>query len=518
MADVTLTAERIIRRFARDTNLLVAGRSVRISAAQPDTADLSATSRELTRMLSALGAHVVTASRHDATATASAAAAAHLLDIQLDAAGPDSEITATLLLGGASLPSRGDADGRIDFAGKHMPVSRLVAKGLGERGSVQGLRIGIAMVLEPKTAQLALLLAAAGAEVAVYAHPDEIDASVAEALRARGIDVDGSETLRGQAERAAALAFLERGFDILLDDGSHLIRLAHEDAPHLVKQWIGTNEETTSGLTPLRQMSALGILDTAVFAVNDAQMKTRFDNRYGTGQSCVFAIADALDRVGATVRDQPALVIGYGPVGEGVAAHLAALGAEVRVAEVDPVLALRAAHDGYDIGEAAELGAGALVVSSTGVAHTISADLARTARAVAVAGGVPGELDLDGMLMGDPAEQLTPLGAHVDRADPAGTLVLDRGGCINITAAEGNPIEIMDLSFAVQLAAVEELVVTRPAIGVHALPTSIDDTVARAALAARGEHIDTPADAQLAAAHDWRSRRYLSSSPNQETR
>ncbi|MBH0130986.1 adenosylhomocysteinase [Salinibacterium sp. NK8237] len=512
MADVTLIAERIIRRFARDTNLLVAGRSVRISAAQPETAQLIATSRELARMLRALGAHVVTASRRDATATA------HLLDIQLGAAGPDSEITATFLLGGAPLPSRGDADGRIDFAGEHMPVSRMVAKGLGERGSVKGLRIGIAMVLEPKTAQLALLLAAAGADVAVYAHPDEIDASVAEALRARGIAVDGSEMLSGQAERAAALAFLERGFDILLDDGSHLIRLAHEDAPHLVKQWIGANEETTSGLTPLRQMSAQGILDTAVFAVNDAQMKTRFDNRYGTGQSCVFAIADALDRVGVSVRDQPALVIGYGPVGEGVAAHLAALGAEVRVAEVDPVLALRAAHDGYEIGEASALGAGALLVSSTGVAHTIGAELARTARAVAVAGGVPGELDLDGLLSGPPAEQLTALADHVDRADPAGTLVLDRGGCINITAAEGNPIEIMDLSFAVQLAAVEELVVTRPGIGVHVLPASIDDTVARAALAARGEHIDTPADAQVAAAHDWRSRRYLTSSPNQETR
>ncbi|MFN3867369.1 MAG: hypothetical protein ACK4MD_11760, partial [Demequina sp.] len=239
---------------------------------------------------------------------------------------------------------------------------------------------------------------------------------------------------------------------------------------------------------------------TPVIAVNDAATKTGFDNRYGTGQSCVLAIADLLDAAGVTVRDQPALVIGYGPVGVGVAAHLRALGAEVRVAEIDPVRALIAAHDGFETGPAEDLATGALVVSATGVPHTVPASMIRAARAVAVAGGVPGEIVWDGEL-----ESVTD---HVDKLVGTGTLVLDRGGCINVTAAEGNPIEIMDLSFATQLAAIGELVTTRPTVGVHALSDAAVDRVARAAARARGGALANP-PAPPAAGDDWRSPRYL---------
>ncbi|RBO74318.1 adenosylhomocysteinase, partial [Microbacterium sp. H6] len=196
-----------------------------------------------------------------------------------------------------------------------MPVATDRARRLREAGTVKGVRIGIAMVLEPKTAQLALLLRDAGATVAVYAHPDEIDVEVAQVLRSRGIPVDGDPALSAAAERAAAVAFLRRGFDLLLDDGSHLIRLAHEEG--IAAGLRGAAEETTSGLTPLRLMEREGVLEIPVIAVNDALTKTSFDNRYGTGQSCVFAIADALDDAGIDLRDQPAVVVGYGPVGEG---------------------------------------------------------------------------------------------------------------------------------------------------------------------------------------------------------
>jgi adenosylhomocysteinase len=458
-------AERLVRDFARRTNLQLAGRPFRIS--RPDAVGAS-----LRGLLLALGCRD----------TAPGESPPGVLDFGV-------EIT----LDGAQLPDRGDASGRIDFAAAHMGAASEIASGL----DLSGLSVGVAMMLEPKTANLALLLRSAGASVSVYAHPDETDPAVADALRDRGIAIDADASLSGAAEREAALAWLARGFDVVMDDGSHLIRLAHEAAPDQVERWIGACEETTSGLRPLRAMQAAGDLRTAIVAVNDAATKTSFDNRYGTGQSCVFAIADILDGAGITVRDQPALVIGYGPVGQGVAAHLRALGATVAVAERDPVRALLAIHDGYEVGPAHELSRGALAVSATGMPASITRCEWQNAVAAAVAGGVPGELDLDGA-------ELTPVAPHLDRA--ADTLILDRGGCINITAAEGNPIEIMDLSFATQLAALGYLLETRPAVGVHELPVDAVNRVAQAALRSRGVEA-SPVSASGEDA-DWRSARY----------
>ncbi|REJ05024.1 adenosylhomocysteinase [Microbacterium bovistercoris] len=471
MTEVRTAAERLVRRFARETNLLIAGRAFSVRGDAP-------VAEELRRLIPALGGHLT-----DGGVTFV----------------PDG--TPDILIDDAPLPLRATAEDRVDNAGAHMPVSTLIAHRLRDEGLVHGIRIGIAMVLEPKTAQLALLLRDAGAEVAVYAHPDEIDVEVAEVLRDRGIPVDGDPALSGAEERSAAIAFLRRGFDLLLDDGSHLIRLAHEEG--LAAGLRGAAEETTSGLTPLRVMQREGLLRVPVIAVNDAAMKTSFDNRYGTGQSCVFAIGDVLDAAGIGVRDQPAVVIGYGPVGEGVAAHLRALGAEIAVAETDPVRALKAAHDGFRIGPLAELAPGALVISATGAPHTVDAGTLRAARIVAVAGGVPGEVDVD------PAT-LVPAGEHLDRAGD-GALLIARGGCVNLAAAEGNPIEIMDLSFAVQLGAVEQLLTGGLAPGLHAFPVEADAAIARSALAARGDGIDRRSTAQVQAQADWRSPRYTTS-------
>lgn len=486
--DEQAAAESLVRRFARDTNLLIAGRPARVRPAAREDAVAAA----LERMLRRLGALVGD----------DAGAPEERVEYVLDAAPGEPAI----LLGGAPLPHRGDASARIAFAGERMRVSRQVAAGL----DLSGLRVGIAMVLEPKTAQLALLLRDAGAEVSVYAHPDETDPEIAEALRTRGVPVEAERGKSGEAERDAALGFLRRGHDVLLDDGSHLIRLAHEAVPDVARAWIGANEETTSGLTPLRLLAARGGLLASVVAVNDAATKVFFDNRYGTGQSCVFAIADVLEPAGIGVRDQPAIVVGYGPVGQGVAAHLAALGAEVRVAETDPVRALQALHDGYRVGPAAELARGALVVSATGAPRTLDAAIVAGARVLAVAGGVPGELD-PAAVAGRGWAAVRVDGAplpHLERLGAGGPLVVDRGGCVNLTAGEGNPIEIMDLSFAAQLAGVGFLLSERPGPGIHPLPPRFDDRVARAALAERGIRIDARSAAQRAAEERWESPRY----------
>ncbi|MFF1539621.1 adenosylhomocysteinase [Microbacterium sp. NPDC058269] len=479
MTDETATAQRLVRRFARETNLLVSGRDFSVVGTD-GVADA------LRSLLPALGAHLGDAG-------------------VVFAPGETPEI----LLDGEALPVRNTAEDRVDAAGRHMPVATALARRLREAGTVNGVRIGIAMVLEPKTAQLALLLRDAGAAVAAYAHPDEIDVEVAEVLRTRGIPVDGDPSLSGAAERAAAVSFLRRGLDLLLDDGSHLIRLAHEEG--LTAELRGAAEETTSGLAPLRLMERESVLGIPVIAVNDALTKTSFDNRYGTGQSCVFAIADALDAAGIDIREHPAVVIGYGPVGEGVAAHLRALGVQVGITETDPVRALRAAHDGYRIGRLHDLSPGALVVSATGAPHTVDAEVLRTAAIVAVAGGVPQEIDLDPSTLRPCTGPNGEVSPHVERAGD-GALVIARGGCVNLSAGEGNPIEIMDLSFSVQLFAVEHLLSHDLPAGVHPLPPEVDTTVGTAALAARGERIDARSQAQVEAQREWRSPRFRGAS------
>ena len=486
MTTPALEAERLLRRFARDTNLLIAGRPMRVDGDGP-SAD------SLRTMLTGMGA------RLSDNSSAADARDRIVFDVTSGA----------ITLGGQPLVSRGDAGGRLDFSREHMPVSRALADEMAAAGTVVGLRIGVSLTLEPKTANLALLLASAGAEVAVYAHPDETDTEVAAVLRERGVPVDADADLAPHQERAAALAFLRRGFDVLVDDGSHLTRLAHEEG--LTTGWIGATEETTSGLTPLRLMQREGVLATPVVAVNDAATKTGFDNRYGTGQSCVLAITDLLDTANVTVRDQPALVIGYGPVGVGVAAHLRALGAQVRVAEIDSLRALLATHDGFEVGRADVLAPGSLVISATGVVNTIPADMIRAAVAVAVAGGVPGEIDVEGVLDGD---QLEPVAPHVERLASTGTLILDRGNCINVTAAEGNPIEIMDLSFATQLAAITQLVTTRPDVGIHPVADSAVAHVAQTATRTRDVEHDHIATASAAGNVSWKSPRF--SQNNQE--
>ncbi len=470
-----MTAQRLVRRFARETNLLVSGRDFSVVGSD-------AVAEALRQLLPALGAHLGDGGVTFVTGEA-----------------PE------ILLDGHPLPARKTAEDRVDAAGRHMPVSSDLARRLGEKGTVCGVRIGIAMVLEPKTAQLALLLRDAGATVAVYAHPDEIDVEVAAVLRARGVPVDGDPTLSGAAERTAAVSFLRRGFDLLLDDGSHLIRLAHEEG--IATELQGAAEETTSGLTPLRLMQREGVLEIPVIAVNDALTKTSFDNRYGTGQSCVSRSPMRWMPRASTSATSPRSWSATAPSARASPRTCGRSASRSRSPRPTPVRALRAAHDGHRIGRLHDLAPGALVVSATGAPHTVAAEVLRTAAVVAVAGGVPHEIDLDPSTLRPYAGENGEASPFVERAGD-GALVIARGGCVNLSAGEGNPIEIMDLSFAVQLFAVEHLLTHDLPAGVHPLPPKADTTIGTAALAARGEHIDERSPAQVDALREWRSPRF----------
>lgn len=391
---------------------------------------------------------------------------------------------------------------RIEWARQHMPVTQAAVHRLASTHDLAGKRIGLSLVLEPKTAVLALELAAAGAQVHVFGHADETRDDVAQVLRERGLHVYAESTATPQREEELAREFLGANLQYLLDDGSHLIRMAHDSAraPQALTHLIGAAEETTSGLRPLRAWQADGLLQIPVMASNDARSKTLFDNAYGTGQSCLLTTLDLIDPTfqGVDMSTENVVVIGYGDVGKGFARFSAALGARVSVVELDPVRLLQARMDGYLTGTLLECAPSAtMLVSATGERDTITVDALRALprdAVVTVAGGVDQEVATEAAVtVGAQFTPVTSPAGGVARQlenllfpDGHSIRIADRGGCINCTAGEGNPIEIMDLSFAVQTASLGELLSRGRELpaGLHSLPAQADNQVSAAALAA----------------------------------
>lgn len=400
----------------------------------------------------------------------------------------------------------GAAAERITWAGQNMPVLSRVSQNLKSAGSLRDLRIGISLVLEPKTANLAIALRDAGAEVVVYGKAVETDQQVAYALRDLGLAVFADSTASPEDDLRLAREFLETELDILIDDGAHITRLAHREYPHLVAKMIGAAEETTSGVRPLRVMQDEGALELPVIAVNDAATKYLFDNVYGTGQSCVMAF---LDITNLQLAGRNVAVVGYGWVGMGVAKYAAALGARVIVSEIDPVRALRALHDGFEVTALSKAAPRAEVVfACTGLAGVITEQHVEQlphGAFLCTAGG--GDFEM-------PMEYLAALGAGVTvrqgveafEARSGNTVYLiSKGDCVNCTDAEGNPIEIMDLSLSLQALAVNKIATEAASWepGVYELPREIDTEVATIRLETAGASLEQLSEIQRAAARAW---------------
>ncbi|MEV8337429.1 adenosylhomocysteinase [Leucobacter sp. NPDC077196] len=521
---VTLAVEQAIRAAARFGNRLIAGSTASIDIGDPEAC------AHLTSALRRMGARI-----RPAGADADFVFVERLAEVHDDAAEqsrkPGGGLPALVVgLDGRARSLRGGgAESRIAWAAAGMPVTAMLAEQFGTEVARSGARVGVSLVLEPKTAAFARLLADAGCSVAVFSAVSETDPEIAvELARDERIEVfaphsavQGQSAAAVDAEHAAAI--LDWGPEYLVDDGAHLIRLAHTERTAALSRLRGAAEETTSGVRPVREMAAIGDLRIPVIAVNDARTKTDFDNLIGTGQSCVFAIADVLDGA-RTVRPYAGIagsrwaVVGYGPVGRGVARFAAALGAEVVVVERDPVRALAALHDGHEAASRESALPGAdVVVSATGVWHTLDThamSMLRDGAVAAVAGGIDDEIALDDLRAAGWTEQ-TVAPSVTSWRPPASNrsrevLVLAGGGGINYTAGEGNPIEVMDLSFATQVAALARLVETAPRPGVHQLSEADERRVANAALAARAGGVDpAPASSRAGgAAQPWRVHRY----------
>ena len=377
----------------------------------------------------------------------------------------------------------------MDYAQEHMPVTAALLKTLTGETDLDGVRIAVCLILEPKTAVLLRLLQAAGAAVGVYCEPESTDQRVADQLRREGIMVQADAGWTAEQAHQGALRLLDEiRPQIIIDDGASFARLAALERPQLLDDLVGVSEETTSGVRAFEAMRDAGALTFPVIAVNDSILKTGFDNAHGTGETCVTTMQDIL---GARAFDGARVtVVGYGPVGRGFAMRIRTLGAQVTICDTNPVAALRAVFDGFaatDIDKA--LPQSDIVVSATGVRHTIALEHLRRMRqgtALAVIGGIANEIALDDIpdFHGEPGTRIR------DLAVPEGPVIrlLAEGDGVNYTAGGGNPIEIMDLSFAVQVSAVDYLWRTRGTLapGLHRLDADADRRIAAMALSVRG--------------------------------
>ena len=397
---------------------------------------------------------------------------------------------------------------RIEWARRHMPVLEKIKQEFELEKPLRGARVVACLHVTVETANLITTLVAGGAEVAVTgSNPLSTQDEVAAALAARGLHV---YAFRGENEKEyydCIKKALEIRPNVTLDDGADTIAIVHKEMPELAEQMFGGCEETTTGVVRLRAMAADGALRYPVIAVNDAETKMMFDNRYGTGQSTLHGIMNATNFLfaGKTV-----VVCGYGWCGRGFALRARGMGANVIVIEIEPRKALEAAMDGYRVmpmSAAAPLGD--LFVTLTGDINVIRKEhfeLMKDQAILANSGHFNVEIDIPAL------EKMAARKSDVQNnvteyrlKDGRRLYLLADGRLINLAAAYGHPPEVMDMSFANQALAVRHIVQHGKSLEkkVYAVPVEIDRRVAELKLAAMGLQIELLTPEQDKYLHSW---------------
>ena len=406
-----------------------------------------------------------------------------------------------------------DGHKKIDWAAEHSPVLNRIRDEYLKDGTFDGLGVGVALPIEAKTAYLTVVLAEAGAEVSVASPgPFFVQDDVAAALAERGVTVYASseappEEADGELERVLDRVAGDRDA-VLIDDRAGLTRLAHTTRRELLPRIRGASEETTSGVAKFKAMEREGVLEFATVAANDARCKYLFDNRYGTGQSALTAI---MQNTNLMIGGKRLVVLGYGWCGKGIARYAAGLGARVTVCEVDPVRGLEAYADGFDVLPALRACEEAeILVTATGSTDVLTTEhfgRMRDGAILANAGGVDVEIDVEGLREASSGSREVRRNVEEFRfADGRKVHLVGRGMVVNLTAGDGHPVEIMDLTFAIQALCAHHLAQSGRSLGnrVHLLPKEIDDEVARVKLAAVGMDVDALTSEQEAFLAGWR--------------
>ncbi|GAA3428395.1 adenosylhomocysteinase [Streptosporangium sandarakinum] len=399
---------------------------------------------------------------------------------------------------------------RIGWAARAMPVLTALGERFAAERPLDGLRIAACLHVTAETAVLMGALRAGGAEVALAAsNPLSTQDDVAAALA--GYDV-AVHALAG-VDRATYYRHIHRaldiGPDIVLDDGCDLVNILHTERTELLDGVTAGCEETTTGIIRLRQMAAEGALRFPVVAVNDTRTKRMFDNRYGTGQSTIDGIMRATNTL---LAGKTVVVAGFGYCGRGVAERARGLGARVVVTEIDPVKALDASLQGYDVRPMREAApAGDVFVTVTGNRDVIRGEhlaVMKDGAILANAGHFDVEIDVRALddLAVDVHHGVRPSTDEYVLADGRRLLLLAEGRLVNLTAAEGHPAAVMDMSFSAQALAVAWLARegAELAPGVYDVPEEVDVEVARLRLAAAGIEVDVLTGEQERYLHSWR--------------
>jgi adenosylhomocysteinase len=390
-----------------------------------------------------------------------------------------------------------------------MPVLRIIRERFERERPLEGLRVGACLHVTTETANLMRTLKAGGADVTLAAsNPLSTKDDVAAALvTTYGISCFARRGEDRDTYYAHLNAVADTHPSITMDDGCDLVSLLHSERPDQLKEVLAGTEETTTGVIRLKAMAADGALGFPVVAVNEAQTKHLFDNRYGTGQSTVDGILRAANIL---LAGRNVVIAGYGWVGRGIAARMNGMGAHVAIVEVDPVRALEALMDGYrvmTVGEAAPWGE--LFVTATGNINVFRREhfaAMRDGAIMANSGHFDAELDLQALR--EMAEgHIRRVRDDIQEFDLGGKRLnlIAEGRLVNLSAAEGHPAAVMDMSFANQALSAEYVALHHHELEpkVYVVPEAIDSEVARLKLIALGINIDEMTPEQKAYVSSW---------------
>ncbi len=398
---------------------------------------------------------------------------------------------------------------KIEWAGKDMPVLKLIAERFAKEKPLKGIKLGACLHVTSETANLALTLKAGGADLSLCASnplstQDEVAASLVADYNIPVFAVKGEDS---KTYYSHLNAVLETHPNMTMDDGADLVSELHTKRKKQIAEIIGGSEETTTGVIRLRAMTKAGALKFPIIAVNDSQTKHFFDNRYGTGQSSLDGIIRATN---VLLAGKTFVVCGYGWCGRGTATRAEGMGANVIVTEVDPVRALEAVMDGFrvmPIIEAAKLGD--IFITATGDKNVIDRThflKMKSGAIVCNTGHFNVEFNLPVLrTLSTKVRAMRDFVEEYTLRDGRKIYVLAEGRLINLAAAEGHPAEVMDMSFANQALAAEYLVRNqgKMAAGVYILPEEIDREIAVLKLKSLGVKIDKLTPEQKAYLASW---------------
>ncbi len=397
---------------------------------------------------------------------------------------------------------------KIEWAYKNMPVLRSIENELISEKPFTGMKIAVSVHVEAKTACLAKVLAAGGADVALTGcNPLSTQDDVAAALAAEGMHVycvHGANTEQYHEHLTQALSF---GPDIVIDDGGDFAQLLHTSHRHLTDRLIGGCEETTTGVHRLAILEKENRLLYPVIAVNDARCKHLFDNRFGTGQSVLTAVMSATNLL---IAGKTVVVAGFGMCGKGVALRAAGLGARIVVTEIDPVKACEALMEGYQVMSMDEASAvGDVFITVTGCKDIITRRHFERMKDGAIccnAGHFDVEINIPelGTLSVSQKEMRNNIEGYT-MPDGRTIHIISEGRLVNLAAGDGHPVEIMDMSFALQAQSARYLAREgrRLEKKVYNTPAEIDDKVAFVLLRTKGLSIDALTEEQKRYVNSW---------------